>query len=320
MQAIRRTFLAKITASLLVCASIATTFSARAGESEDPKRTEEARTRFQRGVELYKDGDYRASIIEFRRAYELVQNWRIHYNIAQACGEVQDYPCALRELEAYLAQGSTEVPEDRRSAVETELRRVRSRIARVTVTVNRPSAEVFVDDQSLGPAPFKQQALVSAGRRRFVATLPGGRSVTKVVEIAGGDQLTLSLDFVDAQASPPTPNEPASEPSMTPIYVGLGVTGLFAAGAVTTGILSLGAQSDLDKAIDTIPGSKNDIDDARSRTKTFALVTDILGGAAIVAAGVTVYLIATRPSSSRRESTNVALKLGVGTVGLRGQF
>lgn len=286
---------------------------------EDPKRTEDARSRFNRGVELYRDADYRAAIIEFRRAYELVPNWRIQYNLAQACAELQDYPCTLRALQAYLNDGGSEVPADRRAAVETELKRVSGRIARVTVKVNRPDAEVFADETSLGKVPLAQAALVSAGRRRLSATLPSGQTIAKVIEVAGGDEVTVTLDFEAAPAAPARadsgPQAARSEgPSAAPLYIGLVATGVLAAGTVTTGLLSLSAKSDLDKQLDIYPGSPDAISSARSKAETLGLVTDVLGVATIVAAGVTVYLAVSRPSK------NVALTVGPGSAGVVGRF
>lgn len=308
-------------AAVLLVASRASADSPVGGE--DPKRTDEARIRFQRGVELYKDGDYRASIIEFRRAYELVPSWRIQYNLAQACAEVQDHPCTLRALEAYLAGGGAEVPEDRRTAVEAELRRVRGRVARVHVTVNREGADVLVDEATVGKSPLAEAALVGAGRRKVSAILPSGQTQTKLVDVAGGDDLTVALEFVDAPVvvAPVARDVPVARaeepPSRTPVVIGLVATGVLAAGTATTGILGLSAKSDFDKELDRLPGSEDAIAKARSRTDTFATVTDVLGAATLVAAGVTVYLALTRHAPPK---PSVGLTILPSPTGIAGRF
>lgn len=287
---------------------------------EDPRRTEEARGRFNRGVELYQEGDYRGALAEFRRAYEIVPSWRIFYNIAQACAEVQDYACALRSFDQYLAQGGAELPPERRAQVEADVKKLRARIARVRVRANRPDAEIFVDETSFGRSPLAEPALVGAGRRRISATLPSGQTVAKVIEVAGGDAVEVELSFGEvptAAAPKPAPSRAAEPPSRAPIYAGLAVTGALAAAATVTGVLSLGAKSDLDAELDKVPGTRGDIDDARSRARTLALATDVLAGAAVVAAGVTVVLVLVRPSA--REAA-VRLEIGPGSAGLRGRF
>ena len=75
-------------------------------------------------------------------------------------------------------------------------------------------------------------------------------------------------------------------------------------GTGVTGVLTLGAKSDFDRQLARLPGDPDAISSARSHEKTLALVTDVLGGAAIVSAAITVilYLGAGESSSSRAAS------------------
>ena len=60
---------------------------------------QEAATRFKKGLDLFKDGDYQASLIEFRRANELAPNYNVLYNIGgnneRANLEVVRLTCAI---------------------------------------------------------------------------------------------------------------------------------------------------------------------------------------------------------------------------------
>src|SRR5262245_643202 len=80
----------------------------------------QARDRFLRGVELYKEGSYDAALAEFTRAYELVPNYRVLFNIAQVQVERHDYAAALRFFADYLRQGAADVTSERREQVERE--------------------------------------------------------------------------------------------------------------------------------------------------------------------------------------------------------
>ena len=51
--------------------------------SETEPALGEARERFQRGVDLYKEGSFDAALAEFNKAYELAPNFRVLYNMAQ---------------------------------------------------------------------------------------------------------------------------------------------------------------------------------------------------------------------------------------------
>src|SRR5262245_23960832 len=73
---------------------------ATSGGSGGSTSREEARVRFERGVQLVGEEQYEAALIEFRRAFELTGEYRVLYNIAQVCNHVRDYACALQHFEA----------------------------------------------------------------------------------------------------------------------------------------------------------------------------------------------------------------------------
>jgi hypothetical protein len=101
------------------------------------------------------------------------------------------------------------------------------------------------------------------------------------------------------------------------MWVSLGVTGALTAGAVVTGVLALGAHSDAQTKLGTLGVKASDVEAAHSKTVTLAAVTDALGGAAIVMAGVTIALGVT---GGKREPPPAALTLGPRGAALSGRF
>src|SRR5256885_2175420 len=85
---------------------------------------EEARIRFQRGVQLFHEGSFEAALAEFRKAYQVAPSYRLLYNIGQVHYELHDYVGALKSFRQYLTDGSTDIPADRRVAVEAEIRKL----------------------------------------------------------------------------------------------------------------------------------------------------------------------------------------------------
>lgn len=272
---------------------------------------DEAKSRFGRGVELYKEGDYRAALIEFRRAHELAPNYKVLYNIGQANLELSDYAGAFTAFRRYLDEGKGDVPADKRKLVEGEIGKLEARVARVTVKSDLEGADVTVDEVPVGKTPIAEPILVSAGRRRIALVRGGVAVASSVIDLAGGDKPTITLEAAKAAptaaptappppatttAAPLPPPPPPPQPrSNTPVYVGLGVTGAFAVGTGIFAILAVGAKGDLDKKLDQVPGVAGDIQDGRDKVKRFSLVADVLGGATIVAGGITTYL-ALRPN------------------------
>src|SRR5687767_6152114 len=73
---------------LLLLLGLSVSATARAEDSEELRK--QASARFSMGVELVSEGNYGAALLEFRRAYELLPDWRMLYNIAQVLHEMQD--------------------------------------------------------------------------------------------------------------------------------------------------------------------------------------------------------------------------------------
>ena len=276
--------------------------------------TEKARTHFSRGVELYKESDYRAAIIEFQRAYQLAPNYRILYNLAQAQLELLDWAAALQTFERYLAEGGSEVPADRRALAEKEIARLRGRVSDLTVTSAVDGATVSVDDAVVGTTPLAKGVMVSAGRRRVQLSKPGYTTVTRTLDVAGGDRVSVSIDLskekaiTGASAAPARHRDapvatPKDEGMGAPFWIGVVTTGLLAAGAGVVGGLALAANSDHEDEVDRVGVTEAELEDSRSKVMSLAIAFDILAGSALVATGVTIAIGVSSSSSPPPRAT-----------------
>jgi hypothetical protein len=290
-------------------------------EPDDP--TERARLHFKLGVDFYREKNYRAALIEFQRAYAASPHYKLLYNLGQASLELQEDSTAIGYFTRYLTEGANEISEERRNEVETNLVKLRSRLATVTVTTNQAGAEIYVDESRVGIAPLHEPVKVTAGRRKFVAVRHGYPDAERVIDIAAGDEANVELEFKERPeidlsklrfANAPQQNEEISPALWTGI-----ATGAIAAGAGTMSILTMVAQNSYDeekKGLTTRP----ELDRLREDAKMKALVSDVLWGATIVGAGVTAVLIFTSGDSEREPAPDVALQVNPTGVRLAGQF
>jgi len=166
---------------------------------------DEAKSRFLKGLDLFKEGDYQAALIEFRRANELAPNYNVLYNIGQVYFQLTDYPNALMSLERYLKEGGDQVSAKRREEVQKDIDKLRARIANLDITTNVPEVDIAIDDISQGRTPFQKPLMVGAGRHRITASKEGFRSVTKVIEVAGADSLKIPLELQEQRSNTPPP-------------------------------------------------------------------------------------------------------------------
>ena len=317
-------------AALLTCLAFAAPSLAYAAddeteESDDP--TEEASERFRRGVKLYKDEDYVAALVEFKRAYELAPNYRVLYNLGQTSRGLKDYAAALVAYQRYLDEGGDEIDEDRREEVEAIVEDLTARVGKLTITTNVEGAEIQIDDVVIGVTPLDEPVVVNIGKRRVGASLPGYAPAKKLIEVAGRDELDVELTLTDLTQKSPAPGTPAesdqtADESHIPVpgIVALSIT---AACGVATGVLgglALSAKGERDDALNAFPGNPQAIADAQSKTDTLALATDIMIGVTSAGAITTLILFIVDPGAPDEEGPDVGLNVAPTGLWLTGTF
>jgi hypothetical protein len=289
---------------------------------------EAASAHFKMGVDFYRERNFRAALIEFKRAYRAAPHYKLLYNLGQASVELQENAPAIDYLSGYLRAGRDEIDPDRRKEVEQTILELEARIATVTIECE-DGANISVDDESIGKTPLDRLVRVSAGRRRFTAERANGQRAERVLDVAAGDHLTVSLSFEarsgDAQANVEAVESAGGGGAASPghsspiIPWAIATTAVLAAGAGTVAVLTALAEKDFDdeRRRET---TKTQLDNLRDDAKTKALVTDVLLSATLAAGIVTTVLILTdtHDSASEHASNSLQLSVGPGAVALRG--
>jgi hypothetical protein len=291
-----------------------------AAEDETQK---EANVHFQRAVGLYSEADYKAALVEFKKAYEIAPHVTVLYNLGQTYYQLQNYAEALTTFERFLAEGGTA----HRAEVENAVNVLKARVGKVDVTTTTPGWEISVDDEVVGKTPLSKPIAVSIGKRKISATKSGEATQTRFVEIPAGETTAVALSGSStggggqAGGGPADQSGPQVSKGRSPLLIAGWVgTGLLAAGAVVTGILASGAESDLDEARNKFPGDKADIDSKASTTTTLAITTDVLALSAIILGGVSLYFTLAGGSSSSSSSGGKAAKIRLSPSASGGRF
>jgi hypothetical protein len=302
--------------SLLVCAAALPAVPS-ASAQPSAKALAEARTRYEKGKQLYGEGAFEAALAELQRSYELAPSYKILYNIALVQRARNDFAGALHAYEKYLSDGGKELAASRKQEVQKELDTLKSLVARADIKTNVPDADVSIDDVPAGKSPLNAFVL-NPGSHRISATKEGRQAAVKVIKVAGGDSVTVDLDLpegsspqptgtgagtvapppTDTGTAPPPPTDtgtgtsqppPLPPPSRGPVWLGWVVTGALAIGAGVTGGLAVskaGSHTELRKQ----PGVTADqLDASRRDAKTLAVVTDVLIPCAVVAGALSLY-------------------------------
>ncbi|HEX8111502.1 MAG TPA: PEGA domain-containing protein [Kofleriaceae bacterium] len=294
---------------MLVCLAIPVSLRSMAHAQPAAPASSEAAKHFQRGVTMYNEADYRAALVEFRRAYETAPNAAVLYNIGQTYYQLQNYAAALVALGRYLTEAGPTAPH--RREVEQTIDTLQTRVGKVAISTSTPGADVTVDDELVGKTPLEEPVLVSIGRRKITALRDGRVTETRFVDVAAGDTVTVSL-AADARTPPPGTPEPGPRgPSPGMITTGWVVTGIAGAAAVGLGGYAWLASRDLSSARNSNPVSsdaatakQNDLASKSSKVSTFSHIADAAGAVAVIAGGVTLYLSLSR---SKEHETRVAI-------------
>ncbi|MBL9025502.1 MAG: PEGA domain-containing protein [Myxococcales bacterium] len=293
----------------------------------------EAGAAFDRGVSFFRDGDYEAAMVEFKKAHELDPNWRVLYNLGQTSRELRDYAAALTSFERYLSEGGQAVEADRKAKVEGWIEELKGKVATLRLEVDVADAEVAIDDITVGKTPLKA-VVVNAGRRKVSITKPGYAPLTRFVDVAGTERKNVTIQLSpltqqggeqkpdESRPSPLAPNEQPEGASPWP-WAAFGITA--AAGTVTAvlGGLSLSKKATFEEELEKVPNTATAIDAARDDARTFAIAADVMGGVTIAGAIVTIVGFAVEGSKGtveREAKAPVRWMVGPGHIGVRGSF
>jgi hypothetical protein len=170
---------------------------AQAPASTDAVRAE-AGERFDRGLKLFNAGDNAGALVEFRRAYELVENVVVLYNIGLVYAQMGRAVEATDALDRVLARPGSLSPERLALARKTRDEQA-SRIVEIAVKANVDGARIEVDGIEVGQTPLAAPLRVTSGAHVIGAVAPGYSPQRKEIAIAGGEKQSLSFELVVMQ-------------------------------------------------------------------------------------------------------------------------
>lgn len=272
----------------LLALLLVTTTAARADN-----QSREAGRHFQRGVDLYADGDFRGALVEFKKAYTVWPRANVLYDIGQTEYQLLDYASALHTMERYLAETGPNAAH--RSDVEATVEILRGRVGRVALAIEGGSngCEISVDDQPQGTATPDTPILVSVGSRKIGVSC-SGRTASRRVEVAAGEIVRVELSpppppIAAVQAAIDKPHGPVA-PTSRGMIIGWTLTGILLGGTIGLGVATLVENHNLSVMRDSFPVLRPSLDHQAALTSGLAIASDITGAATIVAAGVSTWL------------------------------
>jgi tetratricopeptide (TPR) repeat protein len=164
------------------------------------QQKDEARGRFDRGITLVNEGDNAGALAEFKRAYQLIPNPVILYNIGLV------YAAMGRAVDAADTLGKVLDAPGNLSAAKLERARTvhaeqAARIGELRLDITLPGVVVEVDNVRVGVTPLKGPLRVAGGTRLVTAVAQGHIPFRKEVTVAGGQKLDVHVELVPSERS-----------------------------------------------------------------------------------------------------------------------
>jgi hypothetical protein len=191
--------------------------------------------------------------------------------------------------------------------VTKEIHRLQKLVGKVVVQCNLVGATISVDGKAVGKSPLAQPIFINSGVHSFEAFKDDLSPVRRTITVGAGDTLTIQIKLVKRKKpvaiEPGQVISPKGKPLSKRFWIAVGTVALAVGAGVLGGLLE--ARSDLD--VDSAPTSAETR--ARSKLKTRALATDLLIGAAAIAAGLTTYFFFADRARKERPSKKSGLNI-----------
>jgi hypothetical protein len=160
-----------------------------------------ARWHFHRGLTLFNQGDNDGAAAEFRRAYELVPNARVKYNLGLTYAAMGAPVDAVQALETLVEDATLSA--EQREHVRTVVEEQKRRIGPLSITTNVAGALIEIDGVPAGRTPLARPVPVAVGRHVLTISAPGYLPRRAVVLVAGQtlEQLRVELEPSEAKLS-----------------------------------------------------------------------------------------------------------------------
>jgi hypothetical protein len=332
--------LSKLFAGLVLFLGLFVATTAVAGN--EAKAKSQAHEHFAAGLAHVDDPagpKYEDAYREFKTAYAQYQSHEIAVNIGYCAFYLERDAEAIEMYELYLAKATArDIPKKKREQMMKDIQSLRAGLVKVSLRVT-PAYATLIDERfpSKGATIVNRYPIengvaelgIHPGNHRFTLTAEGHEAQSWDFEaepasshahefkliLAHGDESTGGKAGAHSDGTVHAAGEDAGSPrdgsassqtrrgTSPMVYVGAIATGVFAVGAVSMGLVANSKKSDFEAANDGTQFEK--ANGLRSDAKTFALVSDICLGAALVSAGATVYLMfagGSQPSERARSA------------------
>ncbi len=310
----RRRLLGAVVVAVSVCAGTAPVLADGAADAASgEQRRAAAKSKYEQGVDLYRNERYADAVRLFLEADALSPSAALSFNIARAYEKLADDAATLRWYRNYLRL-NPEAPnadEVKQSVQTLSLALAKKGIQQLTVLSMPTGATVAIDGRALGVTPLTLE--LKPGVHHAFITLRGFADAQRDFTLAAPSAIDLSFELNAAPAVPPplmstatarngeTPTQSGRRFGIAP-WITLGAGALALAGAAYFEAARRSAQNAVrnDK---TQVATKDDVDAMNGRQTTARVLLGV--GGVLVATGGALLVFNTRLTPESNAAVSV---------------
>lgn len=203
----------------VVTAAPCSAFAADAAPSDEAvseARRNEAKAKYQAGVESYEKHRYKQAVDLFLEADKLAPSAPLSFNIGRAYERLGDDTSALRWYRDYLRRSASapNAPEVRELVGKLAAALAKRGVQQVTVLSLPSGATVNIDDQAVGVTPWTGE--LAPGKHHLFVTSRGHADIERDIELQASEPLDVSLRLEAATQPAAASASPSVAPSAAP--------------------------------------------------------------------------------------------------------
>jgi hypothetical protein len=178
----------------------ATTAAAVTAKPLSDSLTGPAKTDYDVGKVLFRDGDFEGARVKFEAAYEKSKEPRLLFNIAACERSRNNYGRTIRLVKRYRKDADALLTDAEKKEADDVLAGLRPLVAPLTIVVNEAGAQVDVDGEPVGTSPLAEPVLVEFRHHRVRVAKEGLAERTDDVEVKDPTGSTASFRLEKPEA------------------------------------------------------------------------------------------------------------------------
>ena len=279
---------------------------------EMPQRTQQARARFDEGMELAEQGRYYDAEKAFAASFALVRRPNTQFNWAVALFHQGRFAESLRLLDSFLSRTDPVRDTEQRRRAEVLRERAAAKIASITLVLSPESATIEGID-ALGTGRVRK-AYLPPGSHHVAVSAPGYRARAIEIDAHAAQRQTVQVTL--ERQPPPKPEVIVRVERRSSRVVPWSMTiggGVLLASAAVTGLLALSADHEVtDQCKPDGPlCERPELRSAQSRAKALAVVTDVLGATGVLSLGLGTGWLALFGAGAQERKPKAALSVAL---------